>query len=64
MANKIFYEMLSELSKYTVRASDMLRRTFYEFNYDDMRFIMMEIHEIENEADAINHNLQKVDLPI
>ena len=37
----------------------MLRRTFYEFNYDDMRFIMMEIHEIENEADAINHNLQK-----
>lgn len=59
MANKIFYEMLSELSKYTVRASDMLRRTFYEFNYDDIRFIMMEIHEIENEADAINHNLQK-----
>lgn len=54
-----FYDILIDLSKYTVRASDMLRRTLSEFEYEDMKYLVVEIHEIENDADQVYHKIQR-----
>lgn len=60
MATRVnFYNLLVDLSEYTVRASDMLRRSLIDFQYENVKYLVMEIHEIENDADKVYHQIQK-----
>ena len=60
MATRVnFYDLLVDLSEYTVRASDMLRRSLIDFQYENVKYLVMEIHEIENDADKVYHQIQK-----
>lgn len=54
-----FYDLLIELSEYTVRASDMLKRSLVEFQYENIKYLVVEIHEIENDADKVYHKIQR-----
>lgn len=60
MSNKIdYFEMLIKLGQKATSASDMLNRILNEFDYNDMKYLMVEMQEIEKEADTIVHDLNR-----
>lgn len=60
MPNKTdYFEMLINLGQKATSASDMLNRILNEFDYEDMKYLMVEMQEIEKEADTIVHDLNK-----
>lgn len=54
-----YYEMLINLGLKATLASDMLNRILNEFDFNDMKYLMFEMQEIEKEADTIVHDLNK-----
>lgn len=54
-----YFEKLTDLGIKAMSASDMLNRIINEFDYNDMKYLMVEMQEIEHEADIIVHELSK-----
>ena len=54
-----YFEAILELSKKSISASNMLNRIINEFHYEDMKYLMVEMEEIEHEGDIIVHDLKK-----
>lgn len=59
MNKQEYLEPIINLSLKAISASNMLNRILNEFCYDDMEYLMIEMQEIEHEADAIVHELKK-----
>lgn len=60
MPKKIdYFNMLVNLGQKATSASNLLNRILKEFDYKDMKYLMVEMQEIEKEADVIVHDLNK-----
>lgn len=60
MPKKIdYFNMLINLGQKATSASNLLNRILKEFDYNDMKYLMVEMQEIETEADTIVHDLNK-----
>lgn len=57
--NKYYFQQIVDLSEYLIKAFDTLDRIYHEFQYENMQYLILEMHEIENEADTIVHRLKK-----
>lgn len=54
-----YYKMLLELSKFTVKCSDVLHRMLLEFDYENIAAQVAELHEIEHESDMYVHEINQ-----
>ncbi|WP_039856451.1 DUF47 domain-containing protein [Peptoniphilus sp. oral taxon 386] len=59
MKKNNYFDLLIELGDQASKAASMLNRIYSEFNYNDMKYLMMEMHSIEHSADSTVHNLNK-----
>lgn len=59
MSKTNYFESILELSNKAISASNMLNRIINEFHYEDMKYLMFEMEEVEHEGDVIVHDLKK-----
>lgn len=59
LKKKCYMDQIVALSEFLIKASDMLERIFEEFQYEHLQYLMLEMHEIEHEADCLVHQIKR-----
>lgn len=59
LKKKVYMDQIIALSEFLIKASDMLCRIYDEFQHENMKYLVLEMHEIENEADSLVHQIKR-----
>lgn len=56
--NNDYFEMLTTLSTYVIKGSEVLEEIFRDYNSGTIKEIMTEMHMVEDTADAAHHKIR------